>query len=101
MFHKLTEKELDKIADIMIAELAKRMKDQKIDIKVNKAAKDYIIKNGTDMVYGARPLRRAIQSMLEDNLAEAILDGKVKEGNKVEIGLKDGKISIKTKKKGE
>lgn len=95
VFHKLTEKELVKIADIMIAELAKRMKEQKIEIKVSKEAKDYIIKNGTDIVYGARPLRRAIQSMLEDSLAEAILDGKVKEGDKVEIGLKNGKIVIK------
>ena len=74
---------------------------QKIEIKVSKEAKDYIIKNGTDMVYGARPLRRAIQNMLEDVLAEAILDGKIKEGDKAEIGLKDEKITIKTKKNSD
>ena len=97
VFHKLTEKELEKIADIMIKELAVRMKDQKISIKVSKEAKEYIIKNGTDVIYGARPLRRAIQNMLEDTLAEAILDGKIKEGDKVEIVLKDGKIAIDNK----
>lgn len=97
VFHKLTEKELNKIADIMISELEKRLKDQNIEIKLSKTAKEHIIKKGTDTVYGARPLRRAIQTMLEDELAEAILDGKVKDGDKVEVGLKDNKIIIKAK----
>ena len=94
VFHKLTEKELAQIADIMIKELTNRMKDQNIEVKISDKAKRYIIERGTDTVYGARPLRRAIQSTLEDKLADEILEGKIKEGDTIKIGIKDDKIVI-------
>ena len=92
VFHKLTEEELEKIADIMISEVIKRMSEQNIQIKVDKKVKQYIVKNGTDTTYGARPRRRAIQNILEDKLAEDILDGKIKEGDKVTLTIKDDKL---------
>lgn len=92
VFHKLTEEELEKIADIMISEVIKRMSEQNIQIKVDKKVKQYIVKHGTDTTYGARPLRRAIQNILEDKLAEDILDGKIKEGDKVSLTIKDDKL---------
>lgn len=101
VFHKLEEEELTQIFDIMIKELTKRVKDQNIEIKVNEDAKQYIIKKGTDTTYGARPLRRAIQSILEDKIAEEILDGNIREGDKVQVSVKDDKIVIKSLKKIE
>jgi len=99
VFHKLTGAETEKIADIMIDKVAKRMKEQDIELLIDKTAKDLIIKNGTDDNYGARPLRRAIQTLLEDKLAEEILDGAVKSGDSAKVTAKDGKIEVKAKVK--
>ena len=73
------------------------MKEQNIEMKVSNKAKKYIIEKGTDTVYGARPLRRAIQNILEDKLAEEMLDGKIKENGKIEIDVKEDKIVVKNK----
>ena len=89
VFHKLTQTEINQIIDIMLKEVTKRMEAQGISLEVDKSAKEIIAKQGTDTTYGARPLRRAIQSMLEDKLAEAILDGKLKQGSKA-IATADG-----------
>ena len=97
VFHKLTESEINKIIDIMLEEVIKRLKDKSIELVVDKSAKDLIAKKGTDTTYGARPLRRAIQNMLEDILAEEILDGNLKNGTKAEAIAKDDKIEIKLK----
>ena len=95
VFHKLTEDELKQIVDIMINEIKKRLSERDISIEVDESAKELIIKQGTDTNYGARPLRRAIQTIIEDKLAEEILDGKLKDGSKVKIIAKDNKIEIK------
>ena len=95
VFHKLTEKEIDQIMDIMLKEVASRMEVQGIKLIVDKSAKEFIEKQGTDTTYGARPLRRAIQNMLEDTLAGAILDGTIKPGDKAKAIAEDGKIVIK------
>ena len=71
------------------------MELQGITLEVDKSAKELIAKQGTDTTYGARPLRRAIQSMLEDTLAEAILDGKLKQGGKAVAVAEENKIVIK------
>ena len=67
-----------KIAGMMIDEVAEKLKEQNIKLEVSKSAKDLIIKTGTDSNYGARPLRRVIQRMLEDKLAEEMLERKYK-----------------------
>ena len=77
VFHKLTEKDIRQIVDLMLKNVEKLMNKQGIKIQVDENAKDIVAKAGVDEAYGARPLRRAIQSMIEDKIAEAILDGKV------------------------
>ena len=93
VFHKLSDKEIRQIVDLMINNVEKMMKKQSIDLNVDDKAKDLVAKEGTNQDYGARPLRRAIQSMIEDNIAEAILDGKIKD--KATITAQDNKIVIK------
>ena len=99
VFHKLTENELGQIADIMLKQVVERIKEQNIDIEIDETAKLFVIKRGTDSVYGARPLRRAIQSNIEDKLAEEILEGNLKPGSKAKLLAKDDKLEIEIKKK--
>ena len=99
VFHKLTEEELTKIVDIMLEQIKKRLIEKEIKIEIDKSAKDLIIEKGTDTNYGARPLRRAIQTILEDKIAEEILDGNLKSGDTAKISAKDGEIQIKVKAK--
>ena len=97
VFHKLTTNEIDKIIDLMLAETKKRLEVQGIKIDLDSTVKELIAKKGTDENYGARPLRRAIQSNLEDKLAEAILDGKIKPNSKAKVVVKDDEILVKAK----
>lgn len=94
VFHKLADEDISKIIDIMLKQVQKRLKDQDIDIKIDKSTKELIAKKGTDIKYGARPLRRAIQSILEDKIAEAILDGKIKPGVTTAVKATDDEIKI-------
>ena len=95
VFHKLNDDEIDQIIDIMLKEVQARLKEQKIIIEINDDVKKLIAKNGIDKSYGARPLRRAIQNLLEDKLAEEILDGKLKKNKLATLGVEDEKIVIK------
>ena len=97
VFHKLTDEELSKIVDIMLEQIKNRVTERNIKLEIDKKAKELIIKKGTDIKYGARPLRRAIQSLLEDKLAEEILDGNLKSGDTAKITAKDEDIQIKVK----
>ena len=99
VFHKLTKVDLEKIVDIMLKQVRERLQDQGISMEVDNSAKDLIIRKGTDSSFGARPLRRAIQSMLEDKLAEEILDGNIKPGDKARVTAKNDEIQIKAKVK--
>ena len=83
VFHKLESDDISKIIDIMLANVTKRLEAQGLKIEITKPVKELIAKKGVDTNYGARPLRRAIQSMLEDKIADAILDGKIKTGKKI------------------
>ena len=77
VFHKLNDTEIDKIIDIMLEEVVNRLKEQKIKIELDPKVKKLIASKGIDKNFGARPLRRTIQNVLEDALAEEILDGKL------------------------
>ncbi|MGN1310679.1 MAG: ATP-dependent Clp protease ATP-binding subunit [Clostridia bacterium] len=94
IFNKLEKEELKQIVDLMIEETLERLEKQNIDLKVNDEVKDLIINKGTDYAYGARPLRRALQNILEDKIAEEMLDGNLQEGDKAEMVLQDNKIRI-------
>ena len=94
VFHKLTDEEIDKIIDIMLKEVVNRLKEQKINIEIEPSVKKLIASKGIDKNFGARPLRRTIQSVLEDRLAEEILDNNLQKGKTNKIGVKDGKIVV-------
>ena len=100
VFHQLTKEHMKGIADIMLRGIEKRSKEQLgITLTVNEAANDLLIDKGYDDKYGARPLRRTIQSLLEDKMAEEILDGKLKKGVNVEVDCEEGKLTFTVKKK--
>ena len=94
VFHKLEDEDIKKIIDIMLVQVQNRLSTQNIKIDIDQSVKDLIAKKGVDTNYGARPLRRAIQNMLEDKIAEAILDGVIKPKKKAKAVVKDDKIVI-------
>lgn len=98
VFHKLKDEEISQIIEIMLKEVQKRLHDNSIEIKFDKSVKELIAKKGIDKAYGARPLRRTIQSVVEDKLAEEILDGKLKSGDKAKISTKEDTIMVKVSK---
>mgnify|MGYP002520858535 FL=1 len=77
IFHKLTKNDIAQIASIMINNLNKRLKEKNLEIKLTEKAVDYLIDNGTNIQYGARPLRRLIEQKIEDRIAEDMLAGKL------------------------
>ena len=91
VFHKLQNEEIKQIINIMLSQVMKRLSRQNIEIEISEEVKDKILENGVDTNFGARPLKRAIQNMLEDKIAEAILDGKIKKDKKAIIELNDEK----------
>ena len=80
VFHKLNDNDINQIIDIMLKEVVNRLKEQKYDVKFEPDVKEMIAKEGIDKNFGARPLRRTIQNLVEDKLAEEILDGKLVKG---------------------
>lgn len=89
VFSKLTKEDLGKIVDLMIEEVRESVEEKGIIIEVSQDVKDFILEKGYDEQYGARPLRRAIQNYIEDEMAEAFLLGEIKEGDQVKIQLDD------------
>ena len=95
VFHKLNDEEVARIIDIMLSEVVKRLKDQKLEVEFDNDVKKLIESKGIDKNFGARPLRRTIQNLVEDKLAEEILDGNLKKGKKAIIGVEDGRVVLK------
>lgn len=97
VFHSLEKKDLKKIVTLLCRDLTKRLEEQmEIHLTLRESAKSLIAEKGTDTKYGARPLRRALQTELEDKLAEAILNGEVKRGDHVEAGVSHKEIRFIT-----
>lgn len=92
VFHTLEDVHLKKIVKLMLDSVSKRLAQKDIYMEVTDAAQEFMAKEGFDITYGARPLRRVIQRMIEDNLSEGILAGKVKIGDKVKFDVKEGKL---------
>ena len=95
MFDSLSDKELTEIVNLMLNDTQEVLNDRNIKMFVSDEAKKYLLDKGTDIKYGARPLRRTIQNVLEDRLAEEILDGNLQKNKLAKIGVKDDKIVIK------
>jgi len=94
VFHPLTEEHVGSILDILLLEVGARLEEQNIHLELSAAVRKHLIGKGYDRNYGARPLRRTIQSELEDLLATALLDGRIKAGQKAHVDLVDGKLDV-------
>ncbi len=100
LFQSLTKDNMKEIVEIEVSKLSKRLKDQGINIVLEDSAKDFLVEKGWDEKYGARPLRRAIERELEDNLAEEILRGNlVASDDAISVFSKDNSLKFKQSKK--
>ncbi|AEE95654.1 ATP-dependent Clp protease ATP-binding subunit [Mahella australiensis] len=97
VFHPLDEENLRAIVDLMLKDVGKRLAEKNIYMEVTPAARDYLAKEGFDPIYGARPLRRAIQRMVEDNLSEELLKGTIAPGDSVIADVENGRLVFKKK----
>ena len=95
IFHHLGKEDIAKIADIMLRKVEKSLEERGIHLKITDSAMDFITTRGYDPEYGARPLRRVIEQYVEDNVAEALLSGTVRENGTVTVDItKDGQVKI-------
>jgi ATP-dependent Clp protease ATP-binding subunit ClpB len=94
VFKPLTQEQLAAIVDIQLANLEKRLADRKIQLQVTDAAKRLLAERGWDPVYGARPLKRTIQRLVQDPLAMRILEGEFKEGDQIVVDVEGGEITF-------
>ncbi len=94
MFKPLTEENISKIADLIISDLNKRLSDKRISIKLTDKAKKFVIDNGYDPSFGARPLKRFIQASVENIVARAVVENKVKEGEEITVDEKNDELVI-------
>ncbi len=98
VFHALEKKDMKQIVTLLCKEFTARVKRQlNISLTIRDSAKDLIVEKGTDAKYGARPLRRAMQTELEDKLAEAILNGDIQSGDMVAVGVSKNSIKVERK----
>ena len=97
LFNPLTREDLEKIIDIELKGLYSRVEQIGYKLRITAAAKKFIAEEGYDPQYGARPLKRAIQKLVEDPVSEAIISGKFKVGETIELSHSDGQITVKTK----
>lgn len=98
VFHSLSREDCGKVVDVLLEKLIKRLAENGIRLKVAGSAADVIIDRGYNEVYGARPLKRAITSLIEDMLTDALIDGRIKSGDDILVYAENGKISfVKTR----
>ena len=95
VFNSLTKEELIQIVDLMLADTMNVLKDKNITVSISDEAKNFILEKGTNIKFGARPLRRAIQRYIEDEISEMILKQEVQNGQNIEINLLDNKLTFK------
>ncbi len=95
VFHSLTKEQIRQIVDLMLASVTQQLKEKGIMLEVTEAAKDFLGEKGYDEVFGARPLRRAIQDMVEDKLSEDLLRGKFQSGDTVLVDLEGDQIVVR------
>jgi ATP-dependent Clp protease ATP-binding subunit ClpB len=94
IFNSLSMEEIKKIVDIQISYLKKRLQDKKITLELTDEAKESLAKIGFDPVFGARPLKRSIQQLIQDPLAMKMLEGVIDEGNRVVVDSEEGDIVL-------
>ncbi|MBR2582787.1 MAG: AAA family ATPase, partial [Oscillospiraceae bacterium] len=94
LFRPLTRENLNSIIDLMVESLRKRLKDRDLDLELTDAAKELIIERGYDPLYGARPLRRVLQSSVETLVARTILRGDISAGSTITVDARDGELVV-------
>ncbi|MDD4346131.1 MAG: AAA family ATPase, partial [Desulfitobacteriaceae bacterium] len=92
VFHALQKEDLLKITEIMLKEVTDRLKEQGLELQIAQSAVELIAKEGNDPTFGARPLRRAIQRLIEDELSEKILEGIFALGDVIRVTTENGKV---------
>jgi ATP-dependent Clp protease ATP-binding subunit ClpB len=92
VFHQLTREQLAEIVELQLKRLRGRLADRKLDLELTPAAKELLAEAGWDPTYGARPLKRALQRMVENPLAMALLEGRFAEGDTILIDARDGEL---------
>ncbi|WP_298820421.1 ATP-dependent Clp protease ATP-binding subunit [Chloroflexus sp.] len=92
LFHPLSMDDLTRIVELQVAELVNRLRDQQIGLTLTQAAKEYVIKEGYNPVFGARPLRRAIQRLLETPISRELLRGTFRAGDQIEVDVEHGQL---------
>lgn len=97
IFHSLKKPELHEIVKLMAKRIVNRVAEQNIKLKITPAAVDAVAKAGFDPEYGARPIRRALQTQVEDKLSESLLNGEIKTGDQVTIGATKGEVTVNVK----
>jgi ATP-dependent Clp protease ATP-binding subunit ClpC len=95
VFRSLSKEELLQIVDLLLREVEKRVKDRGIEIQVSEEARNLLLEKGYDPKFGARPLRRTIQKMVEDRLADLFLEGKFRQGAKVWVETEGDQLSFR------
>jgi len=93
-FHELTEPQLQKVIDLLARDLRQRLTEQAITVELTEAAKAWLVKEGYNPAYGARPLRRAIEQHVENPLANRLLAGEFKSGDTVTVDMKDNALTF-------
>jgi ATP-dependent Clp protease ATP-binding subunit ClpC len=101
VFHALGRPELYKIVDLLLTQVRNRLHEQKIELAVTDEIKDFLLQEGFDEEYGARPLRRAIQTHIDDTLADAVLAGQLASGQMARLVMRDGKVVVEREEASE
>jgi len=101
VFRPLEQEDIGRIADLMVEELRQRLAERDIHIKLTKFAKALLTKEGYDPKYGARPMRRTIERLVENPISDKLLEGKFNAGDLIEVSAKSDKITLKRKEKEE
>lgn len=96
-FDSLTKEQLLKIVDLMLENTRKALNEKDINMDITKKAKNYLLEKGTDIKFGARPLRRAIQRYIEDELSEMILRSQLLDGQTVKVDFENDKLKFEVK----
>ena len=94
VFQSLSTGELTQIVDIQVDALAKRLESRRLTLDVTDAAREWLAINGFDPLYGARPLRRLVQTAIGDNLARALLAGQIRDGQTVKVDAREDRVGL-------
>jgi ATP-dependent Clp protease ATP-binding subunit ClpC len=95
VFHQLERNDLVKIVDLEVAKIIKRVRAKDIKVHLDTTAVEFLIDKGSDPTYGARPMRRAVEKYLEDQLAEEFLRGNIKQGDALEVHAAGEQLALK------